>query len=219
MHSDLGRKGKTHLKILAPFLHNISSLSARVNQSVSAKSKYFNRIKQLCDTFPPCVSDPETVHQWQYTQGTWTFSWGSPKKKQDQHDTSHTVKPQTQFLWQSDIRQELFSACNVSKFSSGKLQWWRGVLLCPTSFISTTPPDSATVCSRVNVGVCRGEWKKQRWRGWVFPEETCGRWRRRGWGYRRKEMCRLWCDGRVCMSPGELRKTYVGRECRWLTPR
>lgn len=53
------------------------------------------------------------------------------------------------------------------------------------------------------------------WRGWVFSEGTCrrygGRLKR---GCRRKEVCSLWCDGRACVSPGELRKTYSERECR-----
>lgn len=86
-------------------------------------------------------------------------------------------------------------------------------LLCPTSITSTTAPrQRRTHRSRVNVGVC--VWRRVReteWIGWVFPEGTCGRWGRRGWGYRHKEVCRLWCDGRVCMSPGELRKIYAER--------
>lgn len=101
LRSGKEKKNWRSLKGLAPrfiFTYHflVTNIQQSVNQSASANYKDVRRIKQLCETFPPCVSDPETAHQWQCTQGTWTFSWGSPTKKQNQHDTPHTVKPPTE---------------------------------------------------------------------------------------------------------------------------
>lgn len=126
------------------------------------------------------------------------------------HPTRWSLKQNPSDKVTSDKNCSQCAACLNSPPESHRHAVWL-VSVQPLSHLQHPPPQQRrSHCSRVNVGVCGGEWEKQSRSGWVFPEGTCGRWGRRGWGYRRKEVCRLRCDGRVWVSPGELRKTYAG---------
>lgn len=149
-------KKKTHLKVLTPFYISCHYQHLTIWKSVLAKYKEFNRIKLLCDTFPPCVSDPETIHQSQYTQDTWTFSWGSPKKTQSQHHTSQSLKQNLSDKVTSDKNCSQHATCLNSPPGSHRDNV-RFFSVQPISHLQH-PPQPRSHCTRVNV--CGGAREK-----------------------------------------------------------